>query len=155
MRRSAGKVALLYGAIYLVCWTLLIVQAMVALLTDSLDSTNGDVVAAVAVLVCGLVAYGAMVAVTVRLVVGNGPVLALDHAGLWVKNSTGMFARAVWLPWESVEQVRRRRVVIFRMLVVTAGGGVRYLVPLRLNDRTDPEIVAAVGRFGGREVLAP
>ncbi|MDG6108459.1 hypothetical protein [Dactylosporangium aurantiacum] len=48
----------------------------------------------------------------------------------------------------------RRRVVVFRMLVVTAGG-VRHLVPLRLNDRTDPEIVAAVGRFGGGSVLEP
>ncbi|MEV0134343.1 hypothetical protein AB0H83_38520 [Dactylosporangium sp. NPDC050688] len=154
VRRSTGKVALLYGAIYFMCWVLVTVQVAVSLLTDSPDSTGGDTVAAVAVGVCGLVVFGAMVAITVRLVVGNGPVLALDHAGLWVKNSTGMFARAVWLPWESVEQVRRRRVVIFRMLVVTAGG-VRYLVPLRLNDRTDPEIVAAVDRFGGRSVVAP
>ena len=27
--------------------------------------------------------------------------------------------------------------------------------PLRLNDRTDAEIVAAVGRFSGRSLLAP
>ena len=109
---------------------------------ESPDRTGGDVVAVVASGCCALVAFAAAVALAVRLDPRGGPVLALDHAGLWVKNSQAVWARAVWIPWESVERVARRRFLLARMIGVAAGGA-RYLVPLRLNDRTEAEIIGA------------
>ena len=40
-------------------------------------------------------------------------------------------------------------------MIAVSAGGARYLVPLRLNDRTEAEIIGAVAQFGGRSVLEP
>ncbi|WP_327004026.1 hypothetical protein OHA72_54760 [Dactylosporangium sp. NBC_01737] len=151
VRRSAGRMAVFLGMVFLAIWVLLTGLLAFGLLAgESPDRTGGDLVAVVALGFCALLAFAAVVAVAVRLVVAAGPVLALDHAGLWVRNSQAMWARAVWVPWESVERAGPRRVLLARTLVVTVGGGrVRYLVPLRLNDRTEAEIIATVARFRG------
>jgi hypothetical protein len=155
VRRSAGRVSALLGSMFAVIWVLLTGQLAVGLLAgESPDRTGGDVIAVVAGGLCGLVLFGAAAAIAVRIILARGPVLALDHSGLWVKNSQAVWGRAVWVPWESVERVTRRRFLGTRMIAVAAGGA-RYLVPLRLNDRTEAEIIGAVGQFGGRSVLEP
>jgi hypothetical protein len=150
VRPSAGRVALAYGAVFAVVWLVLTGLLALSLLAgDSPDRTGGDAVAVVAFGLCTLVTFAAVVAVATRLVVVAGPVLALDPFGLWVKNSRWRWSRAVWVPWESVERAARSRVLLARTLTITVGGGVRYLVPLRGNDRTEAEIVAAVTRVRG------
>ncbi|MEV4512827.1 hypothetical protein AB0K00_28120 [Dactylosporangium sp. NPDC049525] len=150
VRRSAARVAVFLGAVFLAVWAPLTGLLAFGLLAgESPDRTGGDAVAVVAFGCCALLMFAAAVAVGVRLIVAAGPVLALDHAGLWVRNSRALWARAVWVPWESVERAGPRRVLLARTLVVGVGGRVRYLVPLRLNDRTEAEIIAAVASFRG------
>ena len=156
VRRSTGRVVAFFGAVFAALWALATGLVAVGLLSGaSPDRTGGDVVAVVAFGLCVLVVCAAVVLIAARIAVAAGPVLALDHAGLWVKNARGGWGRAVWVPWESVEGVTRRRVLLARMIAVEVSGGVRYLAPLRLNDRTETEIVAAVTQFGGRSVLEP
>lgn len=146
VRPSAGRVAAGFGAVFLAIWILLTGLLAVGLLAgESQDRTGGDVVAVVAFGLCTLVTFAAVVTIAARLVAAGGPVLGLDHAGLWVKNSRTMWARAVWIPWDSVERATPGR----GTLTVVATGGVRYVVPLRRNDRTRAEIIAAVSRFRG------
>jgi hypothetical protein len=146
VRRSAGRVALQLGATLGAAWLLLTGLLAFGLLAgQSPDSTGGDVVAVVAFGACTLVTFAAVVAAGARLVAAGGPVLALDHAGLWVRNSRWPWGRAVWIPWESVERATPGR----GTLVVESGGRVRYRVPLRRNDRTAAEVLAAVARFRG------
>lgn len=154
MRRSAGRVAVFLGAVFAAIWALLTGLLAAGLLRgESPDRTGGDVVAVVAFGFCVLVTFGIGLFVAVRVVLAAGPVLALDHAGVWVKNSQTVWARAVWVPWESVERATRHRFLLSRMLAVFVhGGGVRYLVPLRLNDRTEAEIIAAVARFSAGRI---
>ncbi len=142
------------GAVFAAIWAVLTGLLAAGLLAgESPDRTGGDVVAVVAFGFCALLTFAAALAVAVRIVVGAGPVLALDHSGLWVKNSQAVWGRAVWVPWDAVERATRRRVLLSRVLAVTVHGGkVRYHVPLRLNDRTEAEIVAAMDRFSGRSL---
>ena len=110
VRRSAGRVSACSGRCSRAIWVLLTGLLAVGLLAgESPDRTGGDVVAVVAVGLCSLVVFGALAAIGARVILAGGPVLALDHAGLWVKNSQAVWGRAVWIPWESVERVTRRR----------------------------------------------
>ncbi|GAA3196942.1 hypothetical protein ACFO1B_00905 [Dactylosporangium siamense] len=155
VRRSAGRLSVSMGSVFALIWALLTGQLAFGLLAgESQDRTGGDVVAVVVGGFCAAVIFAVAALIVVRIILSNGPVLALDHSGLWIKNSQAVWGKAVWIPWESVERVARRRFLGARMIAVFAGR-VRYLAPLRLNDRTESEILGALAQFGGRSVLEP
>jgi hypothetical protein len=53
------------------------------------------------------------------LSVSGGPILAADHAGLWIKTRPTR-GQAIWLPWEGIEQIYRRRWAVEKNLCVKA-----------------------------------
>ncbi|WP_433390038.1 hypothetical protein [Micromonospora sp. KLBMP9576] len=116
-----------------------------------------------------LVLVGTPLGCQLWLVRSVGPVLALGPAGLWVRTRP-TWGQAVWLPWEGVARVsRRRRWSRGKMLVVTPhdtevlhrfgvstrvdGEALRSLRDFELTatldfaDRPESEIMAAVARY--------
>ncbi|GGL90753.1 MULTISPECIES: hypothetical protein [Micromonospora] len=99
------------------------------------------------------------------LLASGGPVLALGPDGLWIR-SRPTRGQAVWLPWEAVAQISRRRWSLEKMLVVQphdprtlqnlgaytafdsgllkAFYGSGLVATLNFADRSEAEILAAV-----------
>jgi hypothetical protein len=105
------------------------------------------------------------------LVYGSDPVLGMGPAGLWIRTKP-VFGRAVWLPWESLLLISRRRWGFDRMLVVRVRderiaqlsqprGGFGYyrarqrsgfLATLNMADLTEAEILQAVAVYSANRV---
>ncbi|MEU7867198.1 hypothetical protein [Dactylosporangium sp. NPDC049140] len=132
------------------------------------NHTSGDVVALVGIVVCVAVVIAAALGLQIFLMTSGGPVLALAPNGLWIKTRPTR-GQAVWLPWEGVEQIRRRRWGVEKMLVVkprdprlegSLGAftqidsallklfyGSGFTATLNFADRSEDEILAAVRQF--------
>ncbi|MER7168852.1 hypothetical protein ABT336_22640 [Micromonospora sp. NPDC000207] len=102
------------------------------------------------------------------LIASGGPVLALSPAGVWIR-SRPTRGQAVWLPWEAVAQISRRRWSLEKMLVVRphdprsvqnlgvftaldsgvlhAFYGSGLVATLNFADRPEAEIMAAVAHY--------
>jgi len=59
------------------------------------------------------------IAVQLYLIVSGGPVLAADHVGLWIKTRPTR-GQAIWLPWEGIERIYRRRWALEKNVCVKA-----------------------------------
>lgn len=55
-----------------------------------------------------LVTFGGLFGLQYWMVASGGPVLAVGPAGMWIKTRPTR-GQAIWLPWEAIEQVYRRR----------------------------------------------
>ncbi|MER7274269.1 hypothetical protein ABT369_07435 [Dactylosporangium sp. NPDC000244] len=132
------------------------------------NHTSGDAVALVGIVLCLAVVITAAFGLQIFLVASGGPVLALAPGGLWIKTRPTR-GQAVWLPWEGVEQIRRRRWGLEKMLVVkprdprvegSLGAftqvdsaflklfyGSGFTATLNFADRSEDEILAAVRQF--------
>jgi hypothetical protein len=139
-----------------------------ALTASGPDHTSGDVVALVAMLGCLAVALAAVIGLSVFLMASGGPVLALAPTGMWIKTRPTR-GQAVWLPWEGIERISRRRWGLEKMLVVKARDprvegslgaftqvdsamlklfyGSGFTTTLNFADRSEDEILAAVRQF--------
>ncbi|MFG1776149.1 hypothetical protein ACGFIG_06945 [Micromonospora sp. NPDC049048] len=102
------------------------------------------------------------------LIGSGGPVLALGPAGLWIRTRPTR-GQAIWLPWEGVAQISRRRWSLEKMLVVkprdsrvlqnlgaftaldgaalSAFYGSGLVATLNFADRSEAEIMAAVAHY--------
>ncbi|WP_434742904.1 hypothetical protein [Micromonospora sp. SH-82] len=102
------------------------------------------------------------------LIASGGPVLALSPAGVWIR-SRPTRGQAVWLPWEAVAQISRRRWSLEKMLVVRphdprmvqnlgvftaldsgvlhAFYGSGLVATLNFADKPEAEIMAAVAHY--------
>ncbi|SNY51715.1 hypothetical protein [Paractinoplanes atraurantiacus] len=89
------------------------------------DDVNWGALVAVPVVI-GIL-YFLLVGGIVWLVASGGPVLAAGPAGLWIKTRPTR-GQAVWLPWEHIGLISRRRWFLEKMLVV-------HPRDPRLNDR--------------------
>jgi hypothetical protein len=129
--------------------------------------------AMVGVFGCFAVMFGLIFGLQIWLLTSGGPVLAIGPAGLWIKTRPTR-GQAIWLPWEGIERVYRRRWAFDKMLCVkprdprtganlgtftALDSGMQQLVfgtgftaPLNFADRPEAEIVAAVGHFSGGRV---
>jgi hypothetical protein len=106
----------------------------------------------------------------------GGPVLAIGPAGLWIKTRPTR-GQAVWLPWESIGMISRRRGGLEKLLCVAprdpgaerhpgaftafdsavtrAAFGTGFTATLNFADRSEQEILQAVAHFSaGRVQLA-
>ncbi|MCI4062637.1 hypothetical protein MRQ36_08675 [Micromonospora sp. R77] len=112
--------------------------------------------------------FALVVGLQLWLVSSGGPVLAVGPAGLWIKTRPTR-GQAIWLPWEAVDQVYRRRWGLEKMLCVKArdpraGGdlgaftaldagmqqaffGTGFTATVVYADRTEQEIMDAVWRY--------
>jgi hypothetical protein len=131
------------------------------------SSENGD---ASILLVIPLIMFfcALLIGFQLWLVSSGGPVLAVGPAGLWIKTRPTR-GQAIWLPWEAVDQVYRRRWGLEKMLCVKArdpraGGdlgaftaldagmqqaffGTGFTATVVYADRTEREIMDAVLRY--------
>ncbi|WP_238013572.1 hypothetical protein KZZ52_38605 [Dactylosporangium sp. AC04546] len=142
-------------------------------LPDDANSTSGDAVAVAFFTLCLLLIFGAAVTLQIALVTSGGPVLAASPAGLWIKTRPSR-GQAIWLPWEGVERISRRRWGLERLLVVTprdprAEGnlgvftavdasllklfyGSGFTAPLTFADRRESEIMTAITQLSAGRV---
>ncbi|MFB9410668.1 hypothetical protein [Dactylosporangium matsuzakiense] len=138
------------------------------LTADGPSHTSGDIVALVALLGCLGAAVALGLGLGVFLVASGGPVLALAPSGMWIKTRPTR-GQAIWLPWEGIAEIRRRRWALDKMLVVkprdprvegSLGAftaidssvfklfyGSGFTATLNFADRSEDEILAAVRQF--------
>ena len=125
---------------------------------------------AIAILFVGL--FG----LQIWLLATGGPVLAVGPAGLWIKTRPSR-GQAIWLPWESIGLISRRRWSFEKMLCVAprdpragqqlgaftafdsmvtqAAFGTGFTATLNFADKSEQEILQAVAHFAaGRVQLA-
>lgn len=174
VRASAGKRALRYGGITLVAVGLVacLVGAVMAFSPE--PESGGEVVRAM-VTAAGvpLLLLSVGMGLQTWLIVSGGPVLALSPAGVWIRTRASR-GQAIWLPWEGIEHISRRRWSVEKFLVVkprdprtvqdlgaftTAEMGplLGYLgspliATLNTADKSEAEILAAVAHFSAGRV---
>ncbi|PWR13007.1 hypothetical protein DKT69_22295 [Micromonospora sicca] len=112
--------------------------------------------------------FALVVGLQLWLVSSGGPVLAVGPAGLWIKTRPTR-GQAIWLPWEAIDQIYRRRWGLEKMLCVRArdpraGGdlgaftaldagmqqaffGTGFTATVNFADRSEQEIMAVVVRY--------
>ncbi|MEU4378943.1 hypothetical protein [Micromonospora echinofusca] len=127
-----------------------------------------SVVGLLAVVGCLLALIAVPLGIQLWLIGSGGPVLALGPAGLWIRTRPTR-GQAIWLPWEGVAQISRRRWSLEKMLVVTprdarvlqnlgaftaldgaalnAFYGSGLVATLNFADRPEAEIMAAVAHY--------
>ncbi|MEV4665966.1 hypothetical protein AB0J85_28970 [Micromonospora echinofusca] len=127
-----------------------------------------SVVGLLAVVGCLLALIALPLGIQLWLIGSGGPVLALGPAGLWIRTRPTR-GQAIWLPWEGVAQISRRRWSLEKMLVVTprdaralrhlgaftaldgaalnAFYGSGLVATLNFADRPEAEILAAVAHY--------
>lgn len=103
----------------------------------------------------------------------GGPLMAIGPYGIWIRTRP-MPGQAVWLPWESISAIDRRRIGIETLMQVHTHGpdlrskmgwytvfdnavlGMRtrhaFLCTLTWADRTEDEILQAVSYFAANRV---
>jgi hypothetical protein len=173
-RPSAVKRALVLVPFGVIVLLLIGCPAALVLTADGPEHTSGDVVALVAVLLCLGVCIAAALALQIFLVASGGPVLACGPAGLWIKTRPTR-GQAVWLPWEGIGEIRRRRWALEKMVVVkprdprvegSLGAftaldsavlklfyGSGFTATLNFADRSEDEILAALRTFSNGRTL--
>jgi hypothetical protein len=162
VRASAGKRALQFG---------ILLGVLVLLLACPLGlaaADSGELGAPLAIVGCLVVFLGALFGLQVYLLVSGGPVLAVGPQGLWIKTRPTR-GQAIWLPWELVERVYRRRWAFDKMVCVKprdprVGGnlgaftaldssvqqlvfGSGFTATLNFADRKEEEIMGALHHF--------
>ncbi|MGI5242483.1 hypothetical protein [Dactylosporangium sp. CA-139066] len=167
-RPSAFKRALVLVPFVLVILLVIGCPATLLLTADGPSHTSGDIVALVALMGCLTVVLGAVLTLQIVLVSSGGPVLAASPAGLWIKTRPTR-GQAIWLPWEGVAEIRRRRWGLEKMVVVrprdprvegSLGAftaidsaalklfyGSGFTATLNFADRSEDEILAALREF--------
>ena len=115
VRQSLGKRLLLFGGI--VVFLSLLAGCPVGLAASSSGSISGSLGPLVAVVGCVVVFLAAVFGLQLYLIVSGGPVLAVGPAGLWIKTRPTR-GQAIWLPWEAIERIYRRRWSLERMVCV-------------------------------------
>jgi hypothetical protein len=108
-----GKRALLLGGLLLFIALILACPIGVAL------SKSDSVLAVVGVFGCLLTFVAVVVGLQLYLISSGGPVLAANQAGLWIKTRPTR-GQAIWLPWEGIERIYRRRWSFEKMVCVKA-----------------------------------
>jgi hypothetical protein len=114
VRQSMGKRSLQLGGLVLVL--LLVIGCPAGL---ALSSSGADPVPVVAALGCLLVLLAGAAGLQLYLITSGGPVLAANQAGLWIKTRPTR-GQAIWLPWEGIERIYRRRWSLEKMVCVKA-----------------------------------
>jgi hypothetical protein len=114
VHQSVGKRALQLGLLLLVL--LVLIGCPMGL---ALSSSGADAVPVVIALGCLILLLAGLVGVQLYLITSGGPVLAANQAGLWIKTRPTR-GQAIWLPWEGIERIYRRRWSLEKMVCVKA-----------------------------------
>jgi hypothetical protein len=164
VRASVGKRVMQFGIILGVL--ALLVACPFGLAAS--EPGSGGLGAALAVLGCVLVFFGALMGLQIYLLTSGGPVLAVGPHGLWIKTRPTR-GQAIWLPWELVARIYRRRWAFDKMVCVqprdprvganlgaftAVDSGMQQLffgsgftATLNFADRRESEIMAALAGY--------
>jgi hypothetical protein len=156
------KRALAFGGV------LLFVLAVIACPLGLGANDSGDVRSLLAVLGCFAIFFGLLVGFQLWLITSGGPVLAAGPAGLWIKTRPTR-GQAIWLPWEAIDHIYRRRWAFEKMVCVkprdprTGGSlgaftavdasvqqiffGTGFTATLNFADRSEAEIMQAISQL--------
>lgn len=167
VRPSVRKRSLVFGAIVLA--VLVCLGCVLGL--GAIGSDNG--LALVAVFFVIALFFVAIFAFQVFLLTSGGPVLAVGPAGLWIKTRPTR-GQAIWLPWEAIGLISRRRWSLEKMLCVAprdpraeqnlgaftaldssimkAFFGTGFTSTLNFADKSEDEILQAVAYFAAGRV---
>ncbi|SCL35861.1 hypothetical protein GA0074692_4201 [Micromonospora pallida] len=178
VRPSVAKRGLLIGGVALVVLMPIVCIAGIGVASAGGPGTSDDAVFTIfGILICLLTLIALPLGIQLWLIASGGPVLALSPAGLWIRTRPTR-GQAVWVPWEAVAQIRRRRWSLEKMLVVElrdprmlqnlgaytaldnsmlkAFYGSGLASTLNFADRPEQEIMAAVTHYSaGRCPIAP
>ncbi|WBB77450.1 hypothetical protein O7606_14255 [Micromonospora sp. WMMD882] len=177
VRPSVAKRGMVFGLVALILIVPVVCFAGLAA-TGSVDPETRPTAALglLALAGCLLLAVALPLGFQLWLIASGGPVLALGPAGLWIRTRPTR-GQAIWLPWEAVAQIRRRRWSLEKMLVVqprdqralqhlgvftaldsgllSAFYGSGLVATLNFADKPEAEILAAVAHYSaGRCPLA-
>jgi hypothetical protein len=164
VRPSVGKRVLQFGLVLGVLALLIACPFGLA----AAEPGSGGLGPALAVLGCVLVFFGALMGLQVYLLTSGGPVLAVGPHGLWIKTRPTR-GQAIWLPWELVARIYRRRWAFDKMVCVqprdprvganlgaftAVDSGMQQLffgsgftATLNFADRRESEIMAALAGY--------
>lgn len=170
VRPNAVKRGLLLGAVALLPLLLIACGVGVALLGSDTSSSGGggSALAPLAFFGCMLAVIAASLGFQLWLIASGGPVMAVGPAGMWIK-SRPTRGQAIWLPWEGIAQISRRRWSLEKMVVVKARDpradsnlgaftavdagllklfyGSGFTATLNFADKPEAEIMAAITHF--------
>lgn len=169
VRPSVAKRGWLFAGIVLGMATPILCLAGLSMAnSDDPDLRANALLAMLGITGCLLLAMGVPLGLQLWLIASGGPVLALSPAGVWIRTRPTR-GQAVWLPWEAVAQIRRRRWSLEKMLVVqprdaravqnlgaftaldssllSAFYGSGLVATLNFADRPEAEIMAAVAHY--------
>jgi len=130
------------------------------------DQTSA--LAALGFLGCLVVSIAGLMGFQLWLVASGGPVLAVGPAGMWIKTRPTR-GQAIWLPWEGIAHISRRRWSLEKMVVVKPRDprvgsnlgsftaldssmlqlfyGSGFTATLNFADKPEAEIMAAIAHF--------
>jgi hypothetical protein len=131
-------------------------------------SDAGGVAGILGILGCLLVLLGLPLGFQLWLLTSGGPVLAVGPTGLWIRTRPTR-GQAIWLPWEAIDQIYRRRWALEKMVCVKprdprTGGdlgvftaldsgmqqavfGTGLTATVNFADRSEQEIMQAITHF--------
>ena len=144
------------------------------LLQPGPDHTSGDAVALIFLFLCPAVAVFGLLGLQLYLLSSGGPILAVGPPGLWIKTRPTR-GQAIYLPWEGIERVSKRRWALDKMVVVkprdprvTAGLGAftaldsgmlklfygsGFTATLTFGSKREAEVMAAIQHFSAGRTL--
>jgi hypothetical protein len=169
VRPSVAKRGLVFAAVALVVLLPLGCLAGLGVSQGTDAQDRGDALLGVLAMGgCVLLLIALPLGLQLWLIASGGPVLAVGPAGLWIR-SRPTRGQAVWLPWQAVAQISRRRWALEKMLVVkphdgralqhlgvftaldsgllAAAYGSGLVATLNFADRSESEILAAVAHY--------
>jgi hypothetical protein len=109
---SVGKRALQFGGLLL--FLVLLLGCPIGL---AVASSGSDALPVAGIFGCILLVTAAAFCLQLYLITSGGPVLAANQAGMWIKTRPTR-GQAVWLPWEGIERIYRRRWSLEKMVCV-------------------------------------
>lgn len=167
VRPSVAKRALVVGGVVLLTMALL----GCALGLASIGETDGLPLLIVWCVLAVLAGAGA--AAQVYALASGGPALAVGPAGLWIRTRPSR-GQAIWLPWEAIEVISRRRwgfetmlavkprdpravpnlgaFTAFDAMIPSAAFGTSLAATLNFADKPEQEILQAVTYFAANRV---
>ncbi|QOC93646.1 hypothetical protein [Micromonospora craniellae] len=169
VRPNLVKRGLLLGGVLLAALGPIICCVGLGLLGPmTVEVISSDFLGLVIILGCLIALIALPVGLQLWLIGSGGPVLALSYEGLWIR-SRPTRGQAIWLPWEAVALISRRRWSLEKMLVIkphspatmpNLGGytafdsaplnllyGSGLVATLNFADKPEAEILAAVAHY--------
>ena len=139
-----------------------------AVLLSEVTSHSVAILGSLSLFICVLALVVAGLGFPLWLIASGGPLLAVGPTGIWIKSRPAR-GQAIWLPWEGIAHISRRRWSLEKMVVVKPRDpradsnlgaftavdagllklfyGSGFTATLNFADKPEAEIMAAITHF--------